>query len=159
MKMSKVLRNTGKVLALFLCLAMFPVSQFASAATTLSSLDFIGNGVPEIESHSDFGPMAVEVCNGYASHDTVSKGAGVLYRGVYPDTSNRVFPGTGAAWQCSRCRIVLITQFEPLMTGYVGYYGSFNPGYIISSNITTMWTNEVYYTSGSKVPYFTLRYQ
>lgn len=123
----------------------------------LNSDSLVEIGETSIDLNS-IGPLAIEVCYGYSSHDAVSRGWGVIYRGVYPDTSNRVFEGQGACWQCSRCKIVLITEFDPLLTGYVGYYASYNPGYVIPIYGAVMWTNNVYYSSGSKVPYFAMRY-
>lgn len=158
MKKLSVLKTLCKLVIVISFLALSNHSTSALATTPLSSLTPIGMGIDDIKFELGMMPMAVEVCNGYATHDAVARGWGVIYRGVYPDTSNKVFPDPGACWQCSRCRMVLITEYDPLITGYVGYYASYNPGYVISIYGATLWTNDVYFTNNSRVPYFSLRY-
>lgn len=120
---------------------------------------YIGEGIQEnstdynlYDNVDDFEIKAPEVCNGYSKHDMLSNGYGTVYKGVYPDTSNLAF--SGAAWQCTRCREVVITEYDPLEARYVGYYAFWNPGYKITNNRTYLWTNTIHFTSGSTLLYF-----
>jgi len=148
------------VIAVLLAIGMNDIKVFAKNIE--DNTNYIGEGTSTIFGssnilipNSELVIDAVEVCNGYAKHDMVSHGWGTVYKGVYPDTSNLVFNGT--CWQCSRCNEVLMTEYDPLITNYVGHYALWNPGYKLSSISTVVWTNIIYFTSGASVPYCVLR--
>ncbi len=87
-----------------------------------------------------------------------SRGFGTL---IEVNGSNRrtVFAG-GAAWQCRFCNEVLVTEYDPLEAGYVGYYCMRNPMYPISPYgiVLEAPPESIRFTSGSRVPYCRLFY-
>lgn len=101
-------------------------------------------------------PNAQEVCDGYDHHDMMGKGTGIVFIGINPDKSNRAF--AGQCWQCTRCTEVVVTQYDPLEAGYVGKYAFDHPGYEVSGNGSSIWTDKIYFTTSSKVPYCKFRW-
>lgn len=109
------------------------------------------------DDEDNVGTEAVEVCQGHATHDMVASGIGFVYKGTFPDTNMLMISG-GQAWQCSRCYLVLVTEWDPLETFYVGNYAFSQYSEPINHSGCVMWTNTVKFTSDSRVPYCSLRY-
>lgn len=102
-------------------------------------------------------PDAIEVCNGYATHDMVSSGWGTVYIGTYPDTSNCLLYAR-SCWQCSRCNYVLITEGNPLLHQPIGRYAGYSCSYPINGYGCTMWTDSYDSCSSTSMPYFSFRH-
>ena len=93
----------------------------------------------------------------FAKHRMVPRGGGFVYKGKYPNKSNPVVRN-GRCFQCSRCRIVLVCQGSPdhnPPTPY-GYYATWQAQDKLSSTNTDIWTNNVQYSSSTKLPQFEL---
>lgn len=86
-----------------------------------------------------------------------SRGWGTLIE-VSGSNKRTIFTG-GAAWQCKWCKEALVTQSDPLLTGYTGYYCMRNPGYIFNYGLIMEASPQaIRFTSGSKIPYCKLFY-
>lgn len=104
-------------------------------------------------------PFAVDACPGRGDHEMVSRGWGTLIRVDSAGNKTTVFKG-GACWQCKYCKEVLVTEYDPLQTEYVGYYAMRNPGYVISAYgaVVEAPSIAIRHTEGRKVPYCRLFY-
>lgn len=130
--------------------------MYDSLERDVCGIEELGNYSIGVAEMGDYEIDAIDACNGHDTHDMVASGIGFVYKGVYPDSSMCMIYG-GYTWQCSRCNDVVITEWDPLETNYVGNYAFWSPGYKIT-NITYLWTNSIYFTSSGKVPYCKLRY-
>lgn len=119
-----------------------------------SKMDYL----PITEEDSSITPFAVDACPGRGNHEMFSSGWGKLIE-VDGSRKTTIFSG-GAAWQCKWCREVLVTEYDPLVDGYVGDYCMRGYDSVISNYGVTMEAspNMIRYTSGSKVPYCNLFY-
>lgn len=125
---------------------------------TYQKLDF-NRSYLKLDGEVEVDPFAVDACPGWGRHDMVSAGWATLVKVNNNGSRERIFTN-GASWQCSRCKEVVATQYDPLQAKYVGYYAMRNPGYWIpASIIMDVSSNGIQFTSGSKVPHCILRYK
>ena len=103
--------------------------------------------------------LAVDACPGRGDHEMFSRGWGTLIQ-VNSDGSKETIFSSGACWQCKWCHEVLVTEYDPLQTRYVGYYAMRNPGYQIGNYGIIMEASPaaIKFTSGRSVPYCKLFY-
>lgn len=111
------------------------------------------------DSHSqDISPLGEASCvyspTGYC--EAFARGRGVLYRGSA--SSHTLVYSNGCAWQCKYCYTVIITQGEAAQGMPIGYYATYNPGSATAVNGTVLYTNDIFYTSSSKLPGIHFRY-
>ena len=105
-------------------------------------------------------PTVYDACPGRWDHEMLSSGWGKLIRVNNDGSRETVFNG-GAAWQCKWCYEVLVTEYDPLAVGKVGYYcmrymGNEIPLYGLIMEASP---ENIKYTNDSKVPYCKLFYR
>lgn len=84
-------------------------------------------------------------------HDMKASGQGnVLVNGVYAVRY-------GYAYQCKGCKDVMVTETDAVMTGNIGKYAEFNPGYWISKYGVTIQAARTY-TAGTSISGYRFSY-
>lgn len=104
--------------------------------------------------------MSIVSYPGRGDHEMISSGWGKLIRVNNDGSRETVFNG-GAAWQCKWCYEALVTEYDPLSVGKVGYYCMRYMGYEIPlyGLIMEASPENIKYSYDSKVPYYKLFYR
>lgn len=129
-----------------ICFMLVTSVMCANASEELTVLNqnaSLNNMAPYYEAH----------CGNYATHDMLSRGHGTLY-----DTSaGKTVFALGAAFQCTRCYLVCVTQGEPPSQA-IGYWATYQPNEQISSNGAVIYTSDYSHTNAKTLAGMTFRY-
>lgn len=120
-------------------------------------MDYIKLDENEVNDELEIKSRAVDACPGRGNYQMQSRGWGTIIR-VNNDGSKDTIVKGGACWQYPYCYELLITEYDPLVSNYVGYYCMRNPGYKVSDYgaVIEASPNSIRFTSGSRVPYCNL---
>ncbi len=111
-------------------------------------------GMLNIPVDVDNNTRQVDACPGVGRHHMRSSGFGKLIK-VKPNGTNEVVFSGRCAWQCSRCKEVVVTQFDPIYDDYVGYYCFRGWGSFLPPAGCVVWATpeQIHYKNGSTLPY------
>ena len=127
---------------LFLMTSIAPISVYASES--------LENNLEE---------RKIVTCEASPSkwHEVKSRGLGILYKGAANSSAKLVF-NNGCTWQCKYCKHVIVTKGEAARGQAIGNYATWSPGYQLSQNGTVLYSNNIYYTSSSKLEGYIFSY-
>lgn len=136
-------------LALILCSSFFVTNAYAHTDD---------NNLTIGESNSD-DSKALIYCDTSPTfkHEAFSRGTGTLYRKNSDGSKTKIF-SNGCAWQCKYCLQVIVTQRDPKLFFQIGYYATWNPGYVTSIHGTVLTAKNIYHTTSSSLPGYNFRY-
>lgn len=128
----------------------------------MTILDATNSTQVEIHESTKVNPIKVFVeryCDNSPTgrHEAYARGWGILYRGSERN-STLVF-NDGCAWQCPYCYETIVTENDYLPDGNpIGYYATWNPGYETAAYGTVLYSNNIFYSSGSTIRGINFRY-
>ncbi|WP_455258604.1 hypothetical protein [Peptoniphilus asaccharolyticus] len=137
------------ILLLMFFKVVFANSNVSTEEYNLNNISFVSFNPDE-----EIVPFVVDACPGRGSHTMISKVWGKLIEVDRYGNRRTIF--NGAAWQCKYCNEVLVTEFDPLLTGYVGKYCMRSRWDVSSlSDIGTIMeapSESIRFTNGATVP-------